>query len=385
MTRLPHPTFPARLRGASRLLLAAVAAVALAVLLAVAGCGPGGGGHRADRGAAAPRAVSVLRVGSAAARGTIVLPARVTAREEVTIASTVGGRLTALPLAEGQSFAAGATLARFDAPETREALAAAAARVDASSLRLEIARLQEARLDSLHQQRVAALRELEVAREERRAAEAADAGARAAHSALRAGSDVVAPFAGVVARHHIDVGATVAPGQPLLDIRSSGSGEIVAAVPEAAVAALRGVSAEFQVGEGAWQPAILVKVDGMTDFTTRTRNAWFRSATPGARLESGAFARVRILGPAETPAATGPGGNAVTAPSLPTVPTRCLVRRGSLTGVFVVRENRAVLRWIRTGRVEGGSVEVLAGLAPGEDIVADPGDLEDGAPVTVTR
>jgi RND family efflux transporter MFP subunit len=383
MTRQPRPSFTRRLLGTSRLLLAAAAAVALASLLALAGCGPRGG-HRAESDAATPRSVTVVRVETGAQGGMLVLPARVTAREEVTITARLRGRLTELPFEEGRSFAAGATLARFDAPETRDAVAAAAARVEAARIRLETARRQEVRLDSLHALRAAALRELEVAREERHAADAASAEARAALADLRAGSDVTAPFAGVVVRHHVDVGATVAPGQALIDIRSTAAGEILAAVPEAAATSLHDARAEFQAGDGAWRPAVLVKVDGMTDFTTRTRNAWFRSVVPGTRLEPGAFARVRISGLAATPVPAGPGGNDDSTSSLPNVPTRCLVRRGGLTGVFVVREGHALLRWLRLGRETGDSVEVLAGLSPGDDVVIDPGDLEDGAAVTVT-
>ena len=383
MTHHPDPTIAIRLRGRTRLLPAAAGAVALASVLAAGGCAPRHEGPA--EGAGAPRAVSVHRVEDGSAGGALVLPARIAAREEVTINATIAGRLTALPLAEGRSFAAGATLARFEAPEARDALAAAAARVEAAGFRLEVARRQEARLDSLYAQRVAALRELEIAREDRRAAEAADAEARASHAALREGLEVTAPFAGVVVRHRVDAGATMAPGQPLLDIRSTAAGEIVAAVPEAAAATLRDARVEFQVGEGAWHQAALVKVDGMTDFTTRTRNAWFRGLVPGASLEPGAFARVRILTPEGKPAVTGPGGNADITAGLPIVPARCLVRRGALAGVFVVREGRVSLRWLRLGRSDGVSVEVLAGLSPGEEIVVDPGDLADGSAVTVAK
>jgi RND family efflux transporter MFP subunit len=384
MKSLSVPTNLAGLRPAARAVLAGAAVAAVA--LAAAGCGPRPHG-RAERagGSGAPRPVTVLRVEADGAGGGLVLPARIAAREEVTITATIAGRLTALPLAEGRAFAEGATLARFEAPETRDALAAASAAVEAAGLRLELARTQETRLDTLYAERVAALRELEIAREARRTAEAAEAEARAVDTALRAGAEVVAPFAGVVVRHHVDTGVTLGPGQPVLDIRSAGAVEIVAAVPEAAAAMLRGARVEFQVGEGEWRPASLARVDGMTDFSTRTRTARFRSAAPGEAPEPGAFARVRILAPAGMPVVTGPGGSAASTPRSSIVPTRCLVRRGGLAGVFVVQEGRATLRWLRLGRTDGASVEVLAGISPGEEVVVDPGDLEDGTPVTAGR
>jgi membrane fusion protein (multidrug efflux system) len=67
------------------------------------------------------------------------------------------------------------------------------------------------------------------------------------------------------------------------------------------------------------------------------------------------------------------------------VPLAALIYRGGLTGVFVVEEDRAVLRWIRTGRTVGESMEVLAGAAEGDRVVLQPGQLVDGQPVRVEQ
>jgi RND family efflux transporter MFP subunit len=359
--------------------------LALALLAAAAaaeGCG-GGNTGASDAVRATPRAVTIHRIETDRQGPGLTLPARVTAREEVTVRAAIAGRVTGIPFLEGQRFDGGSTLVRFDAPEAKGAVAAARAGAAAAAVRLDIARKQEVRMDSLYAQRVAALHELELAEGERRAAEAADAEARASLAALEAGVGVPAPFAGVVVRRHVDVGASVAPGQPLLDIRSLGSGEVVAAVPEGAVGLLDGARVTVETGDGAWRPAVVTRIDGMTDFATRTRNARFRLASEGTRLVPGAFARVRIEPPPGTAPGTGPGGNNEPASRLLTIPSRCLVRRGSLVGAFLVRDGRADLRWLRVGRADSLDTEVLAGLAPGDSIVVDPGDLADGAPVTV--
>jgi multidrug efflux pump subunit AcrA (membrane-fusion protein) len=67
------------------------------------------------------------------------------------------------------------------------------------------------------------------------------------------------------------------------------------------------------------------------------------------------------------------------------VPTAALIHRGGLTGVFVVKENHAVLRWIRTGQTAGDHQEVLSGLSQGESVVLEPGQLTDGQPVRVDK
>lgn len=345
-------------------------AALLATTLVVAGCGHAPETPAAD--SRPPLTVRVLHAGGGAG-APLVLPARVTAREEVTITARLAARLTALPLREGDAFRRGATLATFDAPETRAALAGAEAGLAAATLQRDLARRQEARIESLLALRVAAVRELEGAQADRRAAEAGWAQARAQVDGFRSGATLEAPFDGVVVRRHADVGVTVGPGQPLLDVRSGETGDVAVSVPESELARLSRTHAEFQVGDGEWRPAALVRVDGMTDAATRSRTARFRPAG-GAAPEPGAFARVRLA-----PAAGVPHR----ATAL-TVPASALVRRGELAGVFVAEDGVAHLRWLRLGRDEGAAVQVLAGLSPADAIVADPANLSDGRAVKVT-
>ncbi len=231
-------------------------------------------------------------------------------------------------------------------------------------------------MDSLYANRVAALRELEGAQAERRAAEAGWAQARAQADGLRSGTAIEAPFDGVLVRRHADVGVTVGPGQSLVDIRSGEPGEITASVPEAALPNLAGARAEVQIDDGPWLAATLARVDGMTDWATRSRVARFR-APAGAALEPGAFARVRLGWNVAT------GRADASASRLLTVPSRSLIRRGGLTGVFVAEAGVARLRWLRVGREDGEAVEVLAGLAPDDAVILDPAGLEDGRAVRV--
>ncbi|HYJ32398.1 MAG TPA: efflux RND transporter periplasmic adaptor subunit [Candidatus Binatia bacterium] len=367
---------------------------ALLIAMAAAGCG-----HRDEPGRAAadttpPVEVTVRRVGTAGSERELILPARVAAREEVTIRATIGARLSALPYQEGAAFPAGVVLARFDATEAKAALQAARSGLAAASSRLDLARKQEARVESLYADRVAALRELELARQDRQAAEAAYAAANATQAGLVSGTEVRAPFAGVVVRHHVDPGTSLNPGDAVLDVRSTGAGEIVAAVPEGWSADLRSTRATVRFQAGPWHPASLLRVDGMTDYASRTRTARFKLSDRAVALVPGDFAEVRLEAPqAPAPAATGapaggrrPGGVGTPASGgALSVPSSAVIRRGSLTGVYVVQEGRAWLRWVRLGREDASSAEVLAGLEPGDDIALDPSKLADGRAVTERR
>jgi membrane fusion protein, multidrug efflux system len=363
-----------RIRGDAAALVSVWALAALC-LPGCSGPGPPAGGRQSM---APPVRVGVHRIGASASSG-LTLPGRIAAREEVTVAATIAARLTDFPRREGATFRAGEILARFEAPEAREALEAARASLESATLRRDLARIQEARVESLLTDRVASLREHEEAQAERRASEAAYAAARASVAAWIAGTAVEAPFDGVVIRRHVDVGASVAPGMPILDIRSIGAGELVAAVPESEVGRLANARVQYQLGAGPWRKAVLIRVDGMTDFTTRTRVARFRPVERPSELEPGSFIRIRLepRSSADRPSA---GAEAWSRAPL-AVPASSIVRRGGLTGVYVIAAGRASLRWIRTGDIREGEVEVLSGLSAGDSIAIDPARLSDGAGV----
>jgi hypothetical protein len=72
------------------------------------------------------------------------------------------------------------------------------------------------------------------------------------------------------------------------------------------------------------------------------------------------------------------GGSAQAASQRLVLPAAALLRRGELTGVYVVAakgEGQAegfALRAVRTGATHGDGVEVLAGLKAGDRVALDP-------------
>jgi RND family efflux transporter MFP subunit len=349
-----------------------VAAGAIAVLSFLAGSmsrhpaprHPGADGVTVD--------VATIRPASDPSVSDYALSGRVRAAREVTLTAQVPARLTALPVREGEPFRAGQALMIFDSPETRQAVRSAEAAVAASAVHRDEAIRELARIDSLSRRGLVAQRQLELARSAREAAEAGWLGATAELASWRQNTALSVPFDGVVIRRHVDTGALLFPGQAVLDVRSHGGGEIDVAVPESQVSRLSAGSALVQtLGATTWIPARIVRVDGMVDVTSRTRMAHLE-VTTGAGLEPGSSVRVRLAG-------DEPGTTRLS------VPAASLVRRGSLNGVYVVKDGRAWLRWLRVGRSVGERVEVLAGLEPTDEVVAGPAGLADGAPVRVER
>jgi multidrug efflux pump subunit AcrA (membrane-fusion protein) len=60
-----------------------------------------------------------------------------------------------------------------------------------------------------------------------------------------------------------------------------------------------------------------------------------------------------------------------------------LVRHGQLEGVYIVADNVAVFRIVKTGKTHEQGIEILSGLTPGTRILtAPPAGISDGAKIT---
>jgi multidrug efflux pump subunit AcrA (membrane-fusion protein) len=67
------------------------------------------------------------------------------------------------------------------------------------------------------------------------------------------------------------------------------------------------------------------------------------------------------------------------------VPRSAVFPRGGLNGLFVAEDGTARLRWVALGERVGDTVEVRAGIEPGERVILDPAGLVEGAPIRETR
>jgi HlyD family secretion protein len=90
-----------------------------------------------------------------------------------------------------------------------------------------------------------------------------------------------------------------------------------------------------------------------------------------AFLRPGSFARVEIM--------------TEVSQSVLTVPASAIIVFAGVEKVLVVREGRTAEVRVTTGRRLGEDVEIVDGLKRGEAVVARPGNLVGGQPVTVTR
>ena len=159
---------------------------------------------------------------------------------------------------------------------------------------------------------------------------------------------------------------------PLIEIEGEGGLELRATVESEIAASLRPGSKVKAVVDGQPAPlaATVVAVAPSGDSTTHRFE--LKADLPAASgLRAGLFARLLIPG--------------VTADPRITVPATAAFERGGLTGVFVVSDGRARLRWVAAGARDGDTLEIRAGVEPGERVVLEPAGLVDGTPVTEQR
>jgi RND family efflux transporter MFP subunit len=307
----------------------------------------------------APVEVRVASVTDGVASGVRSVAGVVAARETAEIAARAPATLTAVLVSEGMHVRRGQRLVRLDGSELEARIAAARAAFSAASA-------EKARTDRLAAAQAATTREKELA-------DSAAASARAGLAEARAGLaylDLSAPFSGRVASVPVHAGDHVQPGEKLVVLESDGGFEAQASIDAGSIAALApGRSLAVHV-DGIPEP-LAARVRSVSPAgDPETHRFLLRADLPDdTRLRSGLFAGVDV------PDAS--------APRRPTVPAAAVVERGGLSGVFVVDEGKASLRWIDPGARVGDGVEVRAGLSPGEKVVLSPEELADGDPVVL--
>lgn len=280
----------------------------------------------------------------------------VEAQHQAIVAAQVQGRVLEVRVDAGQRVGQGQLLARIDARESAEAIAAARANVAAAKATLErtqrlvaqkfmgAAVLDQAQAD--HDRAVAQLQATEVS---------------GGHT------QVLSPLAGVVAQRHVEAGELAAPGRALFTLYQPGGLRMVVHVAQSRLAEVRASrKALIELGQSAEANGAGRQIESAAITVLPTIDAETHTATvridlpPGiAGAVPGMAGRVRFL-----------SGESLRL----TVPRSAVVHRGEVAGIYVKdAEGRFRLRQLRLGeQLADGEVEVLAGLRSGETVALEP-------------
>ncbi len=344
-------------------------------VLLVAGCDRRGG-NAPDAITPAPVPVTVAAVRTASWPPAAAYAGTVESRQSVQVSTRTMARIVRVAVTEGQAVQPGDLLVELDDTDARSALSQAEAALASATVARDNAALDLGRYTRLVAERAATPRQLETVQAALAAATARvhEAEASVAQARNQLGyARLTATTTGVVARKWLDAGNLAAPGTPILTLENPALVEGVVPVPEGIgqrLAAGQPAAVELTPGSRALNAVIRVVV-ATTDPATRTVTVRVAFPELPAGVLPGQFIQVRFP--------------TLAAPVL-AMPAAAVIRQGQMTGAFVVSDNRAVLTWLQLGRERDGQVEVLAGLHPGDTVVAPvPPGLTDGLPVTIRK
>jgi RND family efflux transporter MFP subunit len=381
----------------------------LLLLLAIAGAG-GVAGWRWWQEARIPvvRTAAVRQTVPADGQPTVLnASGYVTARLQSTVSSKITGRILEVLVEEGMAVSEGQVLARLDDTTERSYLALAEAQLGAArgaQAELEV-RYEEARLDLDRQRRLLEQRLIGQADLDAAQAEADSLRARIANQREQV----------VVAEREIDVRRTAledtvirAPFSGVAISKDAQPGEMISPVSAGGgftrtgvctIVDMSSLEIEVDVNESyinRVSPAqrVVANLDAYPDWEipasviTTIPTADRQRATVLVRIAFDELGDPRILpdmgvNVAFLEAGPPPEEAVVEAEPRLWIPSAALRSDGGAQVVFVARGDTVERRAVTTGLEDGGDVEVLAGLAAGEQVVVEgPAELADGERVT---
>ena len=281
-----------------------------------------------------------------------------------TVSAQISGRIVELRFDVGDYVKKGEVIARIDERAASQAVAASEAQVREAEAAARNARVNHERSRQLFAQKFVSQAAVDKAEADSKQAQArlaamlAGAGQAATE---RSFATIVAPYSGVVSARHAELGEMAVPGKPLMTGFDPSSLRAVANVPQAQVAAIQASGrARIEIPSlGRWIGVRQVTVVPSADPRTHTTRVRLELPEDLRGVYPGVFARAHFtIG---------------RAPRL-LAPRAAVFHRSELTGVYVLDDQGMPrLRQVRLGTVgDEASVEVLAGLRPGERVALEP-------------
>lgn len=332
--------------------------------------------------------INYTKVQAAEIPETIDLVGTVKASTTALVSARITGTVSLLTVREGDRVQKGQLLGKLDAQESLAQATAAVAAIDEAKQLLEDAKARQklaaatfARFKQLYDEQALTRQEFETRQTDLELANQAvtRAKARLRQTEQTAGAatimadytQIVSPISGVVISRQVDPGSTVFPGQPLMVIDDQSSYHFELAVPESRMRLVKiGTGAQIYIDalENSFNSKITELIPA-SDPASRTYIAKVPLAMQN--LRSGMFGRASIALENKIKAIL--------------IPQAAVFERGALTAVWVVgQDNILRMRLVKTGRLHGDKVEILAGLDDGEKIVTaglenaiDGGKLQD--------
>jgi membrane fusion protein (multidrug efflux system) len=318
----------------------------------------------AAKGAAAnaPTPVEVVTVQPTVVKEDLHAVGSLRSNESVILRPEVSGRIAAIGFKDGQIVRRGQMLVALDATLNEAEVAQARAEYD-----LAISNLK--RSEDLASQKFISSSAQETAASNAQVAEAKLKLAQARLSKMR----IVAPFDGAVGIRSVSLGDYVKDGTDLVNIEDVRVLKADFRLPERNFSQIRvgqtiEIVADALPGE-RWQ-GVIEAINPKIDANGRSLEVRARLDNTSGTLRPGMFVRVRVI--------VGERQNALL------VPEEAIVPQGEEFFVYKVVDNAARRIPVKIGVRRGATVEIVQGLAPGDQVVTAGMRLSrDGQPVRV--
>jgi len=319
-------------------------------------------GGRGGRGApSGPATVEVDTVKTGRIVETREAVGTVRAYESITVTAKVAGVIDKIGFEEGQKVKAGDMLIQLDAAERQADIDQAIAETNRAIAQKNEIAIKLERAQALSRTGAGTSAQVEDLTAQIKSLEGAIASAQAQRKAAEARlEDLVirAPFNGRVGTRSVSLGAYVAPGTRVTSLDDLSKVRLDFAVPENLLGRLKPgqtVNATSAAYKDRTFTGTVSTIDPRVDQATRTARLTAEFENPDEALKPGMFLAVSLEVSVNDEAVV--------------VPEEAIVSEGLRHIVYVVKDNKAERRVITIGQRQGGKVEVVDGLKPGETIV----------------
>ena len=294
-----------------------------------------------------------------------VFDATVEAVHKSTIAAQVSERITQINFDVDDYVEKGSVLIRFKDTRQRARLEQAHASLREAVVASKDAETELARIRDIYAKKLVAKVTLDKASAAYKSTQArqTQAEARLKESKDQFEQTIVrAPYSGMVTQRHVELGETPSVGKPLMTGLSLDRLRVVADVPQAFISVLRGGCCPARIilpGEQQ-QKVSSSKITIFPIADSKSHSFKIRVELDKGQhgLYPGMFVKL-VLDVAKQKRLV--------------IPSRALVQRGEVTGVYVFNKANIAFRYVKSGRIHDGErIEIHAGLEQGERVALNP-------------
>ncbi len=284
----------------------------------------------------------------------------VRAKATAAVSSRVIGVVATINVKEGDGVRAGQVLITLDNRDAVQRVKAAEFGLAAAKDNSRMAELTYQRYKKLYDEKALSGQEIDQIETQKKVAESEYARLKTSleeANIYREYARIKAPASGRVTEKKIEVGSMAMPGVPLL-ILESDSGFLIEAYADESLSGKlkKGMPAEAVIDAiGSTLKGTITEIVPAID--SRSRTYLIKIAVSSSKLKSGLYSKVMIrIGKRDTLV----------------VPAKAVIEKGQLTGVYNVDEEGIITyRLVKTGKFQGGNIEILSGLVAGNRIITE--------------